>query len=110
MSDPNHRSVSWFTVAVVFVGFGLFLALVRHYYQAGTQPLPYNVAAEGLPEDQQWMATPESRLAYREDLTAEQSEQLHSYGWVNEDRTNVRLPIERAIELTLEEINSGPRR
>lgn len=35
-------------------------------------------------------------------MLAEETQRLHSYAWVNQSAGTVRIPIERAIELTLE--------
>ncbi len=36
-------------------------------------------------------------------MDAREAQQLHSYGWVDKDAGIVRIPIERAIELTVEQ-------
>jgi hypothetical protein len=38
-------------------------------------------------------------------LRASQQAELHSYGWIDEAGGVARIPIERAMELTVEEIN-----
>ena len=110
MSDSNSRSVSWITVAVVFAGFALFYAVVSEFYHPRTANLPYNVAAEQLPADQAWQATPEARKAYRTELQKEQSAQAGKYGWVDQSKGTVQLPIERAVELTIRDLNARAKR
>lgn len=48
---------------------------------------------------------PAQRAELLREMRERESEQLGSYGWVDEDAGIVRLPIERAMELTVEEIN-----
>ena len=41
-------------------------------------------------------------------LRAQQQANLNGYGWVNQDEGVVRIPIERAMELTVLDINFTP--
>jgi hypothetical protein len=40
---------------------------------------------------------------------AEQNEKLHGYGWVNQSAGTVSIPIERAMELTLRDLEGAGR-
>jgi hypothetical protein len=106
MSEPYVKPVSWFSVAAVFVGFGLFLLLVRFTYLSHQPPAPYTLAPEQLPADQAWKATPAARKAYLAELRAGQQKQAGSYAWVDQTKGVVQLPIDRAMELTVQEINA----
>jgi broad specificity polyphosphatase/5'/3'-nucleotidase SurE len=110
MSDSNARSVSWITVAVVFAGFALFYAVVNELYHPRPAALPYNVPAEQLPADQAWQATPEARKAYRTELQKEQSAQAAKYAWIDQAKGSVQLPIDRAMELTIRDLNARAKR
>ncbi|MBI3880179.1 MAG: hypothetical protein HY301_08955 [Verrucomicrobia bacterium] len=46
------------------------------------------------------------RMKARAELTAEETKALTSYGWQDEPRQIVRLPIERAKELTLQNLKN----
>ncbi|HJQ84172.1 MAG TPA: hypothetical protein VKA21_08855, partial [Candidatus Binatia bacterium] len=64
---------------------------------------PPSPVARLLPE-----APPEPRLevapaAELQALRREEEARLHGYGWVDRDAGIVRIPIERAIELTVAE-------
>ncbi|HVU34779.1 MAG TPA: hypothetical protein VHE61_15205 [Opitutaceae bacterium] len=95
------RPVSLVTVVLLFVVFAAFLFLVRYYY-APTPVAPQNAAAENLPKDLAWKATRVSRRATLAELKADQAKELETYGWVDQKAGVVRLPIERAMELTVE--------
>lgn len=104
MSDSSAKSVSWFSVAVVFAGFALFLLVVKYAYLAHRPPAPYTLAPEQLPADQAWKATPETRKAYLAELRGKQQQQATSYAWVDKAKGIVQLPIDRAMELTLQDL------
>jgi hypothetical protein len=42
-------------------------------------------------------------------LTAEQQEKLHSYRWVDPAAGVAAIPIDRAMELTIQDLNRPPR-
>ena len=109
MSETTSRPVSWFSVAAVFIGLGLFLLVVNHYYEPQQSPRPYNIAGEELPEDQLWKATPEGRAAHLAEVQSEQGTAASSYAWIDRAGGVVRLPVDRAMELTAREIQAGPR-
>jgi hypothetical protein len=42
------------------------------------------------------------------DMRVEESRVLGSYGWVDKDKGVVRIPVERAMDLLIEEARRGP--
>jgi hypothetical protein len=106
MSDTpasSPRPVSLAAILAVLAGFSLFLALVYLGYASHRAALPQNLAAERLPADLKWEATPEGRRAVLDDLRARQQKQATSYAWVDRKAGIVQLPIDRAMELTVRE-------
>jgi hypothetical protein len=93
-SSANHpRPVSLITVFAIFGMFALFLLLIKLAYlpkQAGVY------AGDGV-------RTPEQRRAVLAELQAKQMKQAASYGWVDQKAGVVQLPIDRAIELTVQQ-------
>ncbi|HWA08426.1 MAG TPA: hypothetical protein VG838_03075 [Opitutaceae bacterium] len=109
MSTPKNfpaRPVSWFSVGMVFLGFAVFLLVVKYAYLAHLPAAPYAIAPENLPADQAWKATPADRKAYLGELRAKEQTQVNSYGWVDQSKGIVRLPISRAMELTVQELSA----
>ena len=108
-----ERPVSLFTIIFVFVLFAAFFFVVRYFYQPA-ELAPQNAAAEKLPEDQKWRATSQSRRATLNELKQAQAEQISGYMWVDQQAGVVRLPIERAMEIVVQDANakqsSGPNR
>jgi hypothetical protein len=108
MSEPTApalrpRPVSLATILVILAVLGLFLFLVDMTYLRSPVPAPQNQAADNLGKDQAWKATPETRIAYLAELKAKQAKQGASYGWVDQKTGVVQLPIERAVELVIQE-------
>ena len=105
MSNPTSispRPVSLVTIAFVLVLFAALSFVVSHYYTP-TATTPQNQAAENLPKDFEWKATPASRRAALVALREKQAKQAGAYGWVDQKAGIVQLPIERAMELTVQQ-------
>jgi hypothetical protein len=88
-----------FTIVFLFVLFALGLLVARHYYAPATVAA-YNAAPENLSKDLEWRATAQSRRAVLAQVKTEQTAKLEGYSWVDQKSGLVRLPIERAMELT----------
>ena len=101
-SENPARPVSLFAIVFLFVLFAAFLLFVRTFYRP-TDTLPQNAAAEKLPKDLEWRATSAARRTTLRTTNDEQARQLSSYGWVDQKSGVVRLPIERAMELTAQQ-------
>lgn len=97
----SARPVSLITVVGVFVLFAAALLLVRYVYQPATVA-PQSAAAENLPKDLEWRASAESRRAALAALKTEQSKKQAGYAWVDQKAGVIQLPIERAMELTVQ--------
>jgi len=105
-TDSSPKPVSWVSVSAVFFCFALFLLLLRLGYLSRTALAPHAVAAEGTPEELAWKATPAARKAYLVDLRDKQQAQAAAYAWVDQPKGIVQLPLDRAMELTVQEINA----
>jgi hypothetical protein len=109
MTDPNApapRPVSLLAVVAIFVLLSLFGVIAERVYLPGRPAAPQNETPDNLPKDLAWKATPETRRAYLAELRKKQAEQGASYGWVDRKAGIVQLPIERAMELVVQE-NGG---
>jgi hypothetical protein len=112
MSEPTAsalrpRPVSLATILVILAVLGLFLFLVDLTYLRTTVPAPQNQAADHLGKDHEWEATPETRRAYLAELRAKQAKQAASYGWVDQKAGVVQLPIDRAMDLVIQEYGAA---
>lgn len=75
---------------------GLFLLLVYLAYLP-KQSGPY--VGDGI-------RTPEERKQNLAELRSNEAKQAHSYAWINQNAGQVQLPIDRAMELTVQRYRS----
>ena len=108
MSDlpaNSPRPVSSFVALLVLALSAAVLVVVWRFYQPVTVA-PQNATAENLPKDLEWKATPASRLATYAALRDQQIKQANSYAWVDQKAGIVQLPIDRAMELVVQQYGS----
>jgi hypothetical protein len=87
-------------VVIVFVLIGLLYSFLNYNQIARSGPPPPLLEeAQGLPPGPLLQRDPEVDM---QEMTTEQDAILNSYGWVDKEAGVVRIPIERALELTLE--------
>ncbi|MBI5689458.1 MAG: hypothetical protein HZC55_05120 [Verrucomicrobia bacterium] len=104
MSDSHvtpARPVSLFTIGLLLVVFAAFLVVVRYLYTPAAEA-PYNAAAENLPKDMEWRATAELRRKALAELRAKETKQAASYAWIDQKAGVVQLPLDRAMDLTVQ--------
>jgi hypothetical protein len=101
--SPAPRPVSLVAVIAIFVLLSLFGILAEKLYLPHRSAAPQNETPDNLSKDMAWKATPESRRQYLADLRKSQSDQAAAYGWVDQKAAVVQLPIERAMELVVQE-------
>jgi lysylphosphatidylglycerol synthetase-like protein (DUF2156 family) len=80
------------TLLAAIGGFAIFLLILVVAY------LPNKVAAPG-----DGVKTPAERKAALAELRGKESTAATTYGWVDKDKGVVRLPLDRAIALTIQE-------
>jgi hypothetical protein len=96
-----------FTAVVVLAGLALFGWLIHRLYHPARPVNPLTLANPAdFGDDVRWQMTAEGRAKHLADLHAHEQAEAHSYGWVDQKAGIVRLPIERAMELVVEE-NAG---
>ena len=92
MTDSSSRSAPLVTILTVLVGCALFLLVVRWVYLP-RQTGPYT--DDGIHS----AAVRKENLAK---LREKQAHQAASYAWVDKSAGVVQLPLERAMELTVQ--------
>src|SRR5438270_583292 len=96
MSDAiPSKSNSWAIVLAVigcFAIFGLILAIAY----LPKQPAPLT----------QGTKSPEERKALLVEQRAKEASAAQNYGWIDQPKGVVRLPIDRAMELTIQDLNA----
>jgi hypothetical protein len=95
MSDAAAKSSFGVYAATFIGGFLIFvLILVVAYLPNKAEPLP-----EGT-------KTPQERADILRELRAKEIADSTSYGWIDQQKGIVRLPIDRAMQLTIDEANA----
>ena len=98
---PASRPVSIFTVLVIFVGFALFAFLVKYLYVRHQNPATTGMMTGAFNDD--GIHTAEQRAKNLTELREKQNAAATTYGWVDQKTGVVRLPVDRAIELTAQQ-------
>jgi hypothetical protein len=106
-SDVNVRGVFAFagglTIATVFIGFCVWV-LFQYFNAREAKAIPpqYPLAAQAetrVPPEPRLQTNPRQDLS---DLRAREDQALTTYGWVDKNAAIVRIPIDRAMQLTVE--------
>ncbi|HEY4301562.1 MAG TPA: hypothetical protein VGM73_11850 [Candidatus Didemnitutus sp.] len=92
------------TAFLVLVGIAIFAWFVRRYYHPArpVNPLALSNPAD-FSADLRWKTTSDGRARHLADLRAHEAAAAATYGWVDEKKGVVRIPIQRAMELIVEE-------
>lgn len=106
MSEPSpltvpvlpRRRAPLVTVLAIFALFALFLGVIHYVY------VPRQTGV--FPDD--GIHTAAQRHKILADLREKEVKQAASYGWVDQKTGVVQLPIDRAMELTLEKYAKKP--
>ena len=98
MSDrtASAKPASLLSVLGILACFALFLLLVYIAYLP-RQSGPY--VGDGI-------RTPAERLAKLSELRANEQKHRQTYAWIDQSAGSVQLPIDRAMELTVQHYNS----
>ncbi|WP_029214579.1 hypothetical protein [Kallotenue papyrolyticum] len=83
---------------VALVLWGAFILLERQAQRSDIVRSPL-ITTPVVPPEPQLQAVPSRDW---QQMLAEETERLNSYGWINQSAGTVHIPIERAMELTLE--------
>ncbi len=102
-SNTSPAAVVWPLVVAVLGVFAIFLVIVS----LARTPVTPITAVVNVPEDQQWKLSSEGRKDRRTQVEGSARAESKSYGWIDRNGGVVRLPVERAIELTLADINAN---
>ena len=103
MSDASSARKGLFIPVVAALGvFAVFLVLLQIARSPGT---PVANAAN-VPAEEQWKFSLDGRKARLNDVRTAAQATASGYGWVDKEAGIVLLPVERAMQLTIDELNA----
>ena len=95
-----------FTAVVVIAAAFAFACVVHRYYHPAPAVEPRgNANPADFAEDIRWKMTPEGRAQRLADLRAREQIESTTYGWVDQQAGVVRIPLDRAVELTVRDLS-----
>lgn len=94
-ADKNNFVLNVVVIVAIFAIFGIILAIA---YVPQRASLTISSTSE---------TTPEQRAATLAEMRAREKSASTTYGWVDQTKGVVRLPIDRAVELTIQELNKN---
>jgi hypothetical protein len=103
--SPPREPVSWVSVAAVCGCFALFLLIIYIAYLPQREKTDEADLSQVSPDDR-WQYSPEGRAAKLQDLRANEQTELTTYGWIDQKAGVVRLPIDRAMDLTVQALQA----
>lgn len=106
MSLPQTSFGSGRFSVLAALGAAVVLGIFVVVYAVSHRPVHRTPAAVGAAPEDAWKFSSEGRAARLNELRAKESAASTSYGWVDQAAGVVRLPIDRAVELTLRDLNA----
>jgi hypothetical protein len=109
LSAAGAKSGFWVTFLAVLGCFVIFLVVLFIAYLP-QRPTAPEVDLSKVPPEEQWKYTPEGRKTHLEEVRARERAAATSYAWIDKGKGVVQLPIDRAMQLTLQELAAGTKR
>lgn len=103
------RAGFWVTFLVALGCFVIFLVVLFIAYIPQRRTTP-EVDLSKVPPEEQWKYTPEGRKAHLDEMRAREQAAATSYAWIDKSKGIVQLPINRAMQLTLQDLTAGSKR
>lgn len=100
-SHPLHKHR--LSVTAALAGCALFLVLILLLRES---PATVKPDLTDVPEADQWKYTDTGRAKKLAEVRANEVGQAGAYGWVDQTKGVVRLPLERAMELTVRDLQA----
>jgi hypothetical protein len=108
-SAGGARASFWVTFLAALGCFVIFLVVLFIAYIPQRRTAP-EVDLSRVPPEEQWKYTPEGRQAHLDELRAREQAAATTYAWIDKSKGIVQLPIDRAMQLTLQELTARSKR
>ena len=93
-NDLNSAKIAWVGFLGALVTFIVILAMQVLYYSAVVQETEQKVI--------------QAPTTQSDTLLAEQAVKLTRYGWIDREKQQVTIPIDRAMELVVNDLSAAP--
>ena len=103
--DARPKPVSWVSVAAVIGCFALFLFIIYLAYLPQRKKTAEADLSQ-VPADERWKYSADGRASHLTALHAHEHAEQTTYGWINQKAGIIRLPIDRAMALTVQELQA----
>ena len=104
-APAGSRAGFWVTLLAALGCFVIFLVVLELAYLPARRAAP-EVDLSQIPPEEQWKYTPAGRMAHLQEMRAHEQAAQTTYAWIDRSKGVVQLPIDRAEELTLQELNA----
>jgi len=104
-ATAKSRAGFWVTLLATLGCFVVFLVVLDFAYIPQRRSAP-DVDLSRIPSLEKWKYTPAGRQAHFDGMH-EREMAGANYAWIDKRKGVVQLPIERAMALTLQELNAG---
>ncbi len=91
------------TALVLIAFFAIFIII---YVISRQAPVPVGNAT-GAGDEEKWRYSAEGRAGKLAELRGKEHTAATTYGWVDQNAGVVRLPLDRAMELTVRDLNAS---
>jgi hypothetical protein len=102
----DTRAGFWTTFLAALGCFVIFVVVLYLAYLPQRRSAP-EVDLAKIPPEEQWKYTPEGRMAHLQELHARELAAQTAYAWIDKSKGVVQLPLDRAEQLTLQELNAS---
>jgi hypothetical protein len=98
-TNPSPSHIRFWAAVIATAGvFAIFIIILLIAY------IPRRPDSPGVSTTSE--LTPAERAARLAEMQAKEKSAATTYGWANPEKTVVRLPLDRAMELTVQELNA----
>ena len=105
MSDVPVLKPVWPTALAVVGVFAIFLL----FWVVVRQPSPVFDQIASIPPEEQWRFSDEGSKARLVEVQGRVRSEINTYKWIDQNAGVVQLPLDRAIELTVNELSAARR-
>ncbi len=105
----DARTGFWVTLLAALGCFVIFLVVLLISY-VPKLPKGDEVDITKIPAEEQWKYTPKGRQLHLDEMRAHERTAQTTYAWIDKGKGVVQLPIDRAMELTLRDLNAARQR